>query len=86
MARIPNPYTCDVCRRPKEPTNHWWLIWRDAELNLAPLLICQWDEARAVYAGVFHLCGESCAQKMISKFLAPNVAGQKGDLVAEASR
>jgi len=52
--------TCDVCDIIKDPANHW-LLWYKTEFGI---FIGPWDDE---YKNNGHLCGESCAGKMLSK-------------------
>ena len=49
--------TCDQCGIVKGPANHW-ILWSN------PLGFEPWGPE---YVNLGHLCGESCAGKMLSK-------------------
>jgi hypothetical protein len=66
-------YKCDCCGAEKDSTNHWFgIVVASSRLTVGPLS----DEmsvvalsGRAGLAYTFHLCGESCTTKTVSKFL-----------------
>lgn len=73
--RGPIPYTCDVCGRAKQETNHWFLCQRFyaaallGKARLSALKIAAWDNTLAREDAIVHLCGESCAAIHLSEFL-----------------
>jgi hypothetical protein len=61
-----NGYKCDVCGKPREQANHWFLIkWGRRALILKP-----WDGAtqEAIIAADQHVCGAGCLSKVVSGF------------------
>ena len=58
------------CGQLKKDTDHWWLMWPSKEGNAAVLSLCAWDNEIARRQGAIHVCGEQCAQKLQSKFMA----------------
>jgi len=58
------------CGQLKGEANHWWLMWSSKEGNAAVLSICAWDEQLALREGALCVCGEQCAQKLQSLFMA----------------
>ena len=58
------------CGQLKGETDHWWLMWPSKEGNAAVLSLCAWDDEIARREGAIHVCGEQCAQKLQSKFMA----------------
>jgi len=59
-----NVFSCDVCHRQKEKSNHWYLI----RLEDGNVTIIRWDEGRAELS-YKHLCGQSCVQKFIEQWM-----------------
>ncbi len=58
------------CGQLKGDANHWWLMWPSKEGELAVLSICAWDEELARRDAAVCVCGEQCAQKLQSMFMA----------------
>jgi len=58
------------CGQLKGEANHWWLMWPSKEADVAVLSICAWDEELALREGAVCVCGEQCAQKLQSMFMA----------------
>jgi hypothetical protein len=59
MAKLENPWRCDICKRIKEPTNGW-LLGFPAEIGFS---VQEWDEGEAEKPTVSHLCGAECSQR-----------------------
>lgn len=57
--------TCDVCGSQKQQTNHWFVAYEEC----GELRIGGWDSLRVLSPETKHLCGETCAHKLISHFL-----------------
>jgi len=58
------------CDQLKGESDHWWLMWPSKEGKAAVLSICAWDDDIARREGALCVCGELCAQKLQSKFMA----------------
>ncbi len=59
------------CGQVKGITNRWWLMWTAAGPKGVPVLqLCEWDEEIARQQAALHVCGEGCAQKLQSVFMA----------------
>ena len=58
------------CGQLKGDTDHWWLMWPSKEGNAAVLSLCAWDDEIALREAVLCVCGEQCAQRLQSKFMA----------------
>jgi hypothetical protein len=73
--------TCDICGSQKHQTNHWFVAYEES----GELRINGWNSLHLLSSGTKHLCGETCAHKLISHFLmrlvdvGPQQSGQKGD-------
>ena len=57
--------TCDICGSQKHQTNHWFVAYEQS----GELLIGGWNSPHLLSPGTNHLCGETCAHKLISHFL-----------------
>ena len=57
--------TCDICGSQKRQTNHWFV----ARVEAGELRINGWNSVHHFPPGTKHLCGETCAHKLISHFL-----------------
>jgi hypothetical protein len=60
-------YACDVCKRPKEAVNRWFLITIGSGLILQA-----WDGAtpEEIAQADYHLCGEAHALQIAAKWMA----------------
>lgn len=58
------------CGQLKGEANHWWLMWPSKEGNVTVLSLCAWDEEIARREAALCVCGEQCAQKLQSMFMA----------------
>jgi hypothetical protein len=58
------------CGRLKGASDHWWLMWPSKIGDVAVLSICAWDDDFARREGALSVCGEQCAQKLPSMFMA----------------
>ncbi len=59
------------CSQVKRDANRWWLMWTDAGPKGVPVLhLCEWDDEIARQQAALHVCGEGCAQKLQSVFMA----------------
>lgn len=68
MTKGTAPYTCSVCPKTRDKDSNRWIL-----LNVAPtglLCIKKWDDRDAAVDGTEHACGEECAHKLFSRFLA----------------
>ena len=80
--------TCDFCGSQKRQTNHWFVAYEES----GELRISGWNSHYLLSAGTKHLCGETCAHKLISHFLmrlvvvATQPAEPDRELVAKAHR
>ena len=59
-----------TCGQLKGETDHWWLMWPSKEGHAAVLSLCAWDDDIARQEGAVCVCGEQCAQKLQSRFMA----------------
>lgn len=57
--------TCDICGTPKQQTNHWFIACKES----GELRISGWNPCYLKSPETKHLCGETCAHKLISHFL-----------------
>lgn len=58
------------CGQLKTGTNHWWLMWPSKDGKVTMLSLCAWDEEIARREAALSVCGELCAQKLQSMFMA----------------
>jgi len=58
------------CGQLKGATDHWWLMWPSKDGSSAVLSLCAWDDDIARQEGAICVCGELCAQKLQSQFMA----------------
>ncbi len=65
-------YRCEVCKKQRGETNHWFLIEFQGESggHKGSIRIFAWDDRSAAEDDVFHLCGEGCVQRKVSEFVA----------------
>ena len=61
-------YRCDVCKRAKGETNHWYLAEFHSDSEHRTISISSWSEARLEEDSV-HLCGQECVVAKVSEFL-----------------
>ena len=64
-AVIQQVITCDVCGSQKRQTNHWFVAREES----GELRISGWNSVYLLSPATKHLCGETCAHKLISQFL-----------------
>jgi hypothetical protein len=72
-------FTCDVCGKTKQETNHWWILGStiastyDNDTMVSAFLLLPWEsgemEFKFIRGPLQHLCGAECAQKKLSEFL-----------------
>ncbi len=64
-------YRCDVCKKQRGETNHWFLVefQNVSGERGASIRIFAWNDQSAD-DDVFHLCGEGCVQRKVSEFIA----------------
>jgi hypothetical protein len=58
------------CGQIKGRTDHCWLMWPSKEGDLSVLSLCAWEEELARREVALSGCGEECAQKLQSMFMA----------------
>jgi hypothetical protein len=57
--------TCDICGSQKRQANHWFVAREES----GELRISGWNSLHLQFPETKHLCGETCAHKLISQFL-----------------
>jgi len=57
--------TCDICGSRKGQSNHWFIVREES----GELRVGGWNSVHILSPGNKHLCGETCAHKLISHFL-----------------
>jgi hypothetical protein len=57
--------TCDICGSQKRQANHWFVAREES----GELRINGWNSPHLLSPETKHLCGETCAHKLISQFL-----------------
>ena len=73
------------CGLLKGDSDRWWMMWTARADGIPVLSISPWDEALARKEATLHVCGEGCAQKLQSIFLA-NVRGNQDAARAAKAR
>jgi hypothetical protein len=69
-------YTCDVCGDKKGESGEWWLAWVDCFQGKTPaedqplIKLTRWQVGHAHSAGVKHLCGAQCANKLMDRWMS----------------
>lgn len=63
--------TCEICGSQKQQTNHWFVAYEES----GELRISGWNTLHLFCPETKHLCGETCAHKLISHFLMGLVEG-----------
>lgn len=58
------------CGELKAASGHWWLMWPSRQEGVAVLSLCAWNDEMARCEGALSVCGEQCAQKLQSMFMA----------------
>ena len=58
------------CGQLKGGSDRWWLMWTSREGGVSVLSLCEWDAQIAQQEASLHVCGEGCAQKLQSIFMA----------------
>ena len=56
--------TCDICRKPKQQTNHWFMYQEDP---LMGILFAAWDEQS--FKAFKHLCGQECLTQAVNRWM-----------------
>jgi hypothetical protein len=56
---------CDICGAQKREANHWFVACEES----GELRISGWNSLHLQSPATKHLCGETCAHKLISQFL-----------------
>lgn len=80
--------TCDICGAQKREANHWFVASQES----GELRINGWNSLRLLSPETKHLCGETCAHKLISQFLVrlveagPERAEESSDTAPAAER
>ncbi len=58
------------CGQFKGGSDHWWLMWPSKEGKVTVLSLCAWDDEVARREAALFVCGELCAQRLQSMFMA----------------
>ena len=58
--------SCDICGAEKKQTNHWFVAYTHA----GELRVSGWNAQRRLRAGMKHLCGQTCLNKLLDEFIA----------------
>jgi hypothetical protein len=66
------------CSQIKGRTDHWWLMWPSKVGNVSVLSLCAWDEEIMRRQAAMSVCGEECAQRLQSMFMANILEHQRG--------
>jgi hypothetical protein len=64
------------CGVPKGNSDKWWLMWASQVDGTTVLSLCSWDDQIAQREATLFVCGENCAQKLQSQFMA-NILGHR---------
>lgn len=60
-------FTCNICGKDKQATNHWWIVYMSGGIGL---MISPWNDALADNEQVNTLCGQECVIKAVSAYLS----------------
>lgn len=72
-------YTCDECGKQRGDANHWWLatFLSNVQIEYASdfdrehgMAFAKWSEEGSRQPHAFHLCGNGCATKLLSKWMS----------------
>ena len=58
------------CGQLKGSSDHWWLMWPSKDGEVTVLSLCAWDDELAQREAALYVCGEECAHKLQSMFMA----------------
>jgi hypothetical protein len=62
------------CDKQKGTVNHWYVVWMSMSHQhekMVQIFCCQqFDPLTPLHTGQFPVCGQECAAKMFSKYLA----------------
>lgn len=67
MAKVPHPFTCDICSIQKQDSNRWWkgYVIKDENGKVIGILVVPWDTkeifGKTLGTADSHLCGEGHA-------------------------
>jgi len=63
---VTEQYSCDICGKQKQHTNHWLL----ASMDNAALTVRTWESVQVSNKREFkHLCGQECVLKFVNKWM-----------------
>lgn len=70
MSKV-NTYACDICGVQRKETNHWltFSVFTDDQQKQG-FQVQQWDDKRADFSWVTHLCGAQCLGKKVAQFVS----------------
>ncbi len=61
----------------------WWLLWTSVENGVPVLSVSPWDDDNSHIPGKLFACGENCAHKLQSVFMANITANQRARAAQE---
>lgn len=61
--------TCDGCDKVKGTVNGWFLVFSRPAHLVPHFNIYVWNEDMYKEEGCLHVCGQSCLQQLLSRFL-----------------
>jgi hypothetical protein len=75
-------FHCEICGKQKGNVDHWWLAWTENYrppydgAPIKPILkIYPWENMSAHDAEVKHLCGQSCLQTLVARWMNRTISG-----------
>ncbi len=79
MAKIEQPYLCDICQQAKRPSNGWFCAFVESpETEAVRVIVVKWNDELAEREDVRHICGIDCGSRWLVKELARIYGNQVG--------
>lgn len=68
-------YTCNICGAERGPTNHWFEVYTDTDMDVGTLVVRQFIGLH----GSEHICSSACLGKRVHQFEEALRKQQKGN-------
>jgi len=63
---VTEQFSCDVCKKPKQGTNHWFAAYRENHM----INVFFWTAVKAEKLRDYkHLCGQECVLKAVNEWM-----------------